>query len=212
MSLLKTLKGQILVVSAACMVAALLVLTPVNYFSARAQARVALAEEGQATAKSHAEAIEEWTRAKAASSRPPSRPLKSLSPPNPWPCCVMRASSAPHTLAKQTKSTFSPKPQPPRRLPPHCAPLVQAGCPGWHVRGHAALHLGLRPETGGDLCDAGGCGLRTQGGGCRGRVHGIGCGQCRVHPVHAAKLCLSGVRGRQDHRPQRPGAHAQAHH
>eukprot|EP01030_Chromulinospumella_sphaerica_P004237 gene4237-4148_t len=65
MSLLKTLKGQILVVSAACMVAALLVLTLVNYFSARAQARVALAEEGQATAKSHAEAIEEWTRAKA---------------------------------------------------------------------------------------------------------------------------------------------------
>ena len=65
MSLLKTLKGQILVVSAACMVAALLALTLVNYFSARAQARVALAEEGQATAKSHAEAIEEWTRAKA---------------------------------------------------------------------------------------------------------------------------------------------------
>jgi len=65
MSLLKTLKGQILVVSAACMVAALLVLTLVNYFSARAQARVALAEEGQATAKSHAEAIEEWARAKA---------------------------------------------------------------------------------------------------------------------------------------------------
>ena len=65
MSLLKTLKGQILVVSTACMVAALLVLTLVNYFSARAQARVALAEEGQATAKSHAEAIEEWTRAKA---------------------------------------------------------------------------------------------------------------------------------------------------
>ena len=65
MSLLETLKGQILVVSAACMVAALLVLTPVNYFSARAQARVALAEEGQPTAKSHAEAIEEWTRAKA---------------------------------------------------------------------------------------------------------------------------------------------------
>ena len=65
MSLLKTLKGQILVVSAACMVAALMVLTPVNYFSARAQARVALAEEGQATTKSHAEAIEEWTRAKA---------------------------------------------------------------------------------------------------------------------------------------------------
>ena len=65
MSLLKTLKGQILVVSAACMVAALLALTLVNHFSARAQARVALAEEGQATAKSHAEAIEEWTRAKA---------------------------------------------------------------------------------------------------------------------------------------------------
>lgn len=121
MSLLRTLKGQILVVSAACMVAALLALTLVNYFSARAQARVALAEEGRATAKSHAEAIEEWTRAKAASSRPPSRPLKSLSPPNPWPCCVMRASSAPRTLATQTKSTFSPKPatSPPTTTPLH---------------------------------------------------------------------------------------------
>ena len=64
MSLLKTLKGQILVVSAACMVAALMVLTLGNHFSARAQARVALAEDGKATAKSHAEAIEEWTRAK----------------------------------------------------------------------------------------------------------------------------------------------------
>ena len=64
MSLLKTLKGQILVVSAACMVAAFMVLTLGNHFSARAQARVALAEDGKATAKSHAEAIEEWTRAK----------------------------------------------------------------------------------------------------------------------------------------------------
>ena len=52
MSLLKTLKGQILVVSAVCMVAALLVLTLVNYFSARAQARVALAEEGSPRSRS----------------------------------------------------------------------------------------------------------------------------------------------------------------
>ncbi|KRD54946.1 chemotaxis protein [Acidovorax sp. Root275] len=66
MSLLKTLKGQILVLSAMCMVAALLVLTLVNYFSARGQAQVSLAEEGLATAKSHAETIEEWARAKAA--------------------------------------------------------------------------------------------------------------------------------------------------
>ena len=52
MSLLKTLKGQILVLSATCMVAALMVLTLVNYLSARAQAQVSLAEEGMATAKS----------------------------------------------------------------------------------------------------------------------------------------------------------------
>ena len=66
MSLLKTLKGQILVLSALCMVAALLVLTLVNYFSARGQAQVSLAEEGLATAKSHAETIEEWARGKSA--------------------------------------------------------------------------------------------------------------------------------------------------
>ena len=44
MSLLKTLKGQILVLSALCMVAALLVLTLVNYFSARGQAQERIAQ------------------------------------------------------------------------------------------------------------------------------------------------------------------------
>ena len=65
MSVLKSLKGQILAASAACMVVALLALTLVNYLTARHQAHESLAEEGLATAKSHAETIEEWTRAKA---------------------------------------------------------------------------------------------------------------------------------------------------
>ena len=65
MSLLKTLKGQILVLSAACLVLALLVLTMANFLVARTQARESLIAESQATAKSHGETIEEWGRGKA---------------------------------------------------------------------------------------------------------------------------------------------------
>ena len=65
MSLLKSLKGQILAFSTACLVLALLVLMAVNFLVARSQAQASLAEESLATAKSHVETIEEWGRAKA---------------------------------------------------------------------------------------------------------------------------------------------------
>ncbi len=65
MSIFKSLKGQILVLSTICLVLALLVLTVANFLVARSQARDALQEEGLATAKSHVETIEEWGRAKA---------------------------------------------------------------------------------------------------------------------------------------------------
>ncbi|CAN7466971.1 chemotaxis protein [Acidovorax sp. Leaf76] len=65
MSLLKSLKGQILALSSACLVLALLVLTVANFLVARSQARDSLIEESLATAKSHVETIEEWGRGKA---------------------------------------------------------------------------------------------------------------------------------------------------
>ncbi|RYF32079.1 MAG: methyl-accepting chemotaxis protein [Comamonadaceae bacterium] len=65
MSLFKTLKGQILALSTACLVLALLVLTIANFLVARSQAQASLVEESLATAKSHVETIEEWGRAKA---------------------------------------------------------------------------------------------------------------------------------------------------
>ena len=60
MSMFKSLKGQILVLSTICLVLALLVLTVANFLVARSQARDALQEESLATAKSHVETIEEW--------------------------------------------------------------------------------------------------------------------------------------------------------
>jgi methyl-accepting chemotaxis protein len=65
MSLLKTLKGQILALSSACLVLALVVLTVANFLVARSQARDSLIEESLATAKSHVETIEEWGRSRA---------------------------------------------------------------------------------------------------------------------------------------------------
>ncbi|MFN3376559.1 MAG: methyl-accepting chemotaxis protein [Burkholderiaceae bacterium] len=66
MSMRKSLKGQILVLSTACLVLGLMVLTVVNFWVAGSQARVGLTKESLATAKSHVETIEEWGRAKAA--------------------------------------------------------------------------------------------------------------------------------------------------
>jgi len=66
MSLLKTLKGQILLVSVGCLVAGLLALTVANYLTARAQAYASLAAQSQALAHSHIETLRDWARGKAA--------------------------------------------------------------------------------------------------------------------------------------------------
>ena len=65
MSLLKTLKGQILVVSVGCLVAGLLALTAANYLTARSQAYASLTAQSQALAHSHIEALRDWARSKA---------------------------------------------------------------------------------------------------------------------------------------------------
>ncbi|BEP92467.1 methyl-accepting chemotaxis protein [Acidovorax sp. A79] len=65
MSHFKTLKIQILALSSACLVIALLVLTVANVLMARSQARGSLIAQSLATAKSHVQTIEEWGQAKA---------------------------------------------------------------------------------------------------------------------------------------------------
>ncbi|WP_205737207.1 methyl-accepting chemotaxis protein [Acidovorax sp. HDW3] len=65
MSMWKTLKGQVLLIAALCLLAGLTVLAGANYLVARAQAYDALAAQSQALARSHAEALRDWVRGKA---------------------------------------------------------------------------------------------------------------------------------------------------
>ena len=65
MPLLKTLKGQVLLISVAFLALGLATLTAANYFSSRSQAYESLAAQSQALARSHAEALRDWVRAKA---------------------------------------------------------------------------------------------------------------------------------------------------
>ena len=65
MSLLKTLKGQILLVSVGSLMAGLMALTTANYLTARSQAHASLAAQSQALAHSHIEALRDWARSKA---------------------------------------------------------------------------------------------------------------------------------------------------
>ncbi|QXL83276.1 methyl-accepting chemotaxis protein [Comamonas sp. NLF-1-9] len=66
MQLLKTLKGQVLLLSALCLVAALAVLTAANYATSRAQALDALAAQSRMLAKTNADAIRDWIKSKTA--------------------------------------------------------------------------------------------------------------------------------------------------
>ena len=66
MSFLKTLKGQILLVSVACLVAGLAALTVANYLTARSQAYASLTAQSQALARSHIDTLRDWAQNKAA--------------------------------------------------------------------------------------------------------------------------------------------------
>ena len=65
MSLGKTLRGQILLLSLACLVAALAALTAANYASVRSHAYASLAANARALAHSHIETLRDWAKAKA---------------------------------------------------------------------------------------------------------------------------------------------------
>ena len=65
MAFLRTLKGQILLVSVTCLLAGLLALTVANYLTARSQAYASLTAQPQALAHSHIETLRDWARSKA---------------------------------------------------------------------------------------------------------------------------------------------------
>ena len=71
MSLLKTLKGQVLAISAFCLVVGLAALTVANYVVARNRASAELNAQAQALAASHAETLFLWVRNKG-------RPIEAL--------------------------------------------------------------------------------------------------------------------------------------
>ena len=60
MSLWKSLKGQILLVSLACLVVALVALSAANLWTARSHAHASLASETQLLAHSHVETLRTW--------------------------------------------------------------------------------------------------------------------------------------------------------
>ena len=65
MRLLKTLKGQVLLLSALCLAVALVVLTAANYATSRSQALDALAAQSHLLARTNADAIRDWIKAKS---------------------------------------------------------------------------------------------------------------------------------------------------
>ena len=64
MRLFKTLKGQVLLISVACVAVGLATLTAANYLASRSQAYESLAAQSAALARSHAESLRDWVRAK----------------------------------------------------------------------------------------------------------------------------------------------------
>ncbi len=60
----KTLKAQVLLIAAFCLLAGLVAVTLVNYLAARSQAYEALAAQSRALALSHADGLRDWLRSK----------------------------------------------------------------------------------------------------------------------------------------------------
>jgi methyl-accepting chemotaxis protein len=63
--MLKSLKKQIFLASALCLIVGLMAITLTNYFTARNRAYDSLAEQNIALAKSHADTIAEWVKSKS---------------------------------------------------------------------------------------------------------------------------------------------------
>ena len=65
MALMKTLRGQILLICVAFLVAGLAALAAANYLAVRSQAYASLESQSRALALSHTDALRDWVRSKA---------------------------------------------------------------------------------------------------------------------------------------------------
>ena len=186
MSLLKTLKGQILLVSIGCLVAGLLALTVANYLTARSQAYASLTAQSQALAHSHIETLRDWARGKAAVVESASAALEDAEAAK----SLLMLAKAGNFLTTyfgyaDKRTVFSEK----QNLPPDYDPT---GRPWYKQAAGSDISVLTAPYpdaggagSGGHLCQGGARRNQRQGGDGGGCVPRCCRRQCGVHQAHA---------------------------
>ena len=148
MAILKTLRGQILLICVVCLLAGLGALATANYLSVRSQAYSQLSAQSRALAQSHTEALRDWVRAKAAIVQSSAAVLEEADPAR-YLNMLQKAGSF-HTtyLGYADKRTVFSEPQ---NLPPDYDPTARP----WYQQA-AAAQGGILTAP---YADAGGAGL-----------------------------------------------------
>src|SRR5574343_385368 len=148
MAILKTLRGQILLICVVCLLAGLGALATANYLTVRSQAYSQLSAQSRALALSHTEALRDWVRAKAAIVQSSAAVLDEADPAR-YLNMLQKAGSF-HTtyFGYADKRTVFSEPQ---NLPPDYDPTARP----WYQQA-AAAQGGILTEP---YDDAGGAGL-----------------------------------------------------
>ncbi len=148
MAILKTLRGQILLICVVCLLAGLGALATANYLTVRSQAHSQLSAQSRALALSHTEALRDWVRAKAAIVQSSAAVLEEADPAR-YLNMLQKAGSF-HTtyFGYADKRTVFSEPQ---NLPPDYDPTARP----WYQQA-AAAQGGILTAP---YADAGGAGL-----------------------------------------------------
>ena len=148
MAILKTLRGQILLICVACLLTGLGALATANYLTARSQAYSQLNAQSRALALSHTDALRDWVRAKAAIVQSSAAVLDEADPAR-YLNMLQKAGSF-HTtyFGYADKRTVFSEPQ---NLPPDYDPTARP----WYQQA-AAAQAGILTAP---YADAGGAGL-----------------------------------------------------
>lgn len=207
MAILKTLRGQILLICVVCLLAGLGALATANYLTVRSQAYSQLSAQSRALALSHTEALRDWVRAKAAIVQSSAAVLEEADPAR-YLNMLQKAGSF-HTtyLGYADKRTVFSEPQ---NLPPDYDPTARP----WYQQA-AAAQGGILTAP---YADAGGAGLvvtfaqaARQGSDIKAVMAGdvslaaVVANVASIKPTPSSYAFLVGG-GRQHHRP--PGGEA----
>lgn len=207
MAILKTLRGQILLICVVCLLAGLGALATANYLTVRSQAHSQLSAQSRALALSHTEALRDWVRAKAAIVQSSAAVLEEADPAR-YLNMLQKAGSF-HTtyLGYADKRTVFSEPQ---NLPPDYDPTARP----WYQQA-AAAQGGILTAP---YADAGGAGLvvtfaqaARQGSDIKAVMAGdvslaaVVANVASIKPTPSSYAFLVGG-GRQHHRP--PGGEA----